>query len=111
MGGIVFMARPAAGALAALAGAFALHAVSPQAAYATHALVSLVLFCQFSATYVINDVFDVAQDAVNHPDRALARGVVSQRMAFASAMALFGASLIFAANFGRAALAFASATE
>lgn len=105
------MARPAAGALAALAGAFALHAVAPQAAYASHALVGLVLFCQFSATYVINDVFDITQDAVNHPDRALARGVVSRRMAFAAAMALFVASLVFAAGLGWAALAFTAANN
>ena len=61
----------------------------------------LALCCTISASYILNDIFDISIDRINCPKRMISSGVISCRHAAIWAIVLFCIGLVVAAFCGR----------
>lgn len=92
--------RPTLGILAALAGCVTIYALNPATQLQQYLLTSSVLICMSSASFAINDYWDVEQDRINHAERPLPSGCLSPEQAWWAAVVLFTGAAIAAISLG-----------
>ncbi len=81
--------RPTLGVLAALAGCATIYTLNPVTQFQQYLLTGCILICMTSASFAINDYWDVNQDRINHPERPLPSGRLSPEQAWWAAVILF----------------------
>ena len=94
------LCRPTLGILAALAGCATIYALNPRTQPQQYLLTATVLICMTSASFAIDDYWDVNQDRINHPERPLPSGLLSPQQAWWSAVGLFTCAAIAAIPLG-----------
>ncbi|MDJ0592388.1 MAG: geranylgeranylglycerol-phosphate geranylgeranyltransferase [Pleurocapsa sp. MO_226.B13] len=92
--------RPILGILAALAGCATIYALNPATQPQQYLLTATVLICMTSASFAIDDYWDVEQDRINHAERPLPSGCLSPRQAWWAAVLLFTCAAIAAIPLG-----------
>ena len=92
--------RPTLGILAALAGCATIYALNPGTQLRQYLLTASVLICMTSASFAIDDYWDVSQDSINHPERPLPSGLLSPQQAWWSAVVLFTCAEVAAIPLG-----------
>ena len=92
--------RPTLGVIAALAGCATIYALNWATHIQQYLLTATVLFCMTSASFTIDDYWDLNQDRINHPERPLPSGQLSRQQAWWVAVMLFACALIAAIPLG-----------
>ena len=92
--------RPTLGVLAALAGCVTIYALNPVIQLQQYLLTASVLICMTSASFAIDDYWDINQDRINHPERPLPSGLLSPQQAWWSALILFAGAMLAAIPLG-----------
>ena len=92
--------RPTLGIIAALAGCATIYALNWATQIQQYLLTATVLFCMTSASFAIDDYWDLNQDRINHPERPLPSGHLSRQQAWWVAVMLFTCALIAAIPLG-----------
>lgn len=92
--------RPTLGVLAALAGCATIYALNSVTQLQQYLLTAGVLISMTSASFAIDDYWDVEQDRINHPERPLPSGRLSLQQAWWAAVILFTYALIVAIPLG-----------
>ncbi|MEM9567263.1 MAG: UbiA family prenyltransferase [Cyanobacteria bacterium P01_E01_bin.34] len=82
------------GLFAGLAGCATFYSLDFSTPFASYVLTTVVLSCMYSASCAINDYWDVEQDRINHPDRPLPSGRLTQSQACLGATSLFAVAAI-----------------
>ncbi|MEM8716925.1 MAG: geranylgeranylglycerol-phosphate geranylgeranyltransferase [Cyanobacteria bacterium P01_G01_bin.4] len=88
------------GLFAGLAGCATIYSLDSSTPFASYWLTAVVLSCMYSAACAINDYWDVDTDRINHPDRPLPSGRLTQQQARMGATSLFAVAAIAALHLG-----------
>lgn len=88
------LCRPTLGVLAAVAGCVTIYALNSTTSIQQYLLTANILICMTSASFAIDDYWDVEQDRINHPERPLPSGSLSPNQAWWTAVTLFTGAAI-----------------
>ena len=92
--------RPILGVFAAIAGCVTIYALNPATQPQQYLLTATVLFSATSASFAIDDYWDVNQDRINHPERPLPSGRLLPQQAWWAAAVMFTCAAIAAIPLG-----------
>ena len=81
--------RPILGFIAALTSCATIYALNVAIPLGKYLLTVIVLMCMTSASFAIDDYWDVEQDLINHPERPLPSGDISPQKAWCATVILF----------------------